>query len=176
VILSGPTTGSLGFNLIGRTDQTVPAQAGLNNLTLRDNYVLGMAGLNSAGPVISNVIVEGNQFRSPGRVITHLDYENGDFHYANNAYRSEGAANQWFRVNNTNYDFSSFATFVGELAPATASFVSPATEPDFAAYGLGSESGFLAGARQQSREAWDDRYMAGRVIMFLQQQLGLPPL
>ena len=67
VILSGPTTGSLGFNLIGRTDQTVPAQAGLNNLTLRDNYVLGMAGLNSAGPVISNVTVEGNQFRSPVR-------------------------------------------------------------------------------------------------------------
>jgi hypothetical protein len=149
---------------------------GVHNLTLRGNFILGMEGLNSAGPAISNVTIENNQFRSPGRIINHNDYESGDFRYANNAYRSEGAANQWFRVNNTNYSLSAWTTFAGESTPATASFVDPATAPNVATYGTRSESDFLAAARQQSRENWDDRYGAARVIQYLRQQLGLPPL
>jgi hypothetical protein len=176
VVLGGPAAGARGFNLIGRTDQTVPAQVGVHNLTLRGNYILGMEGLGSAGPVISNVTVDGNQFRSGGRVVTHDDWESADFHYVNNAYRSEGPANQWFRVNNTNYDFLRWTILMGELAPVAATFVDPATVPTIAGYGMGSESDFLTATRQQSRENWDDRYTAGRVIQYLRQQLGLPPL
>lgn len=180
-ILSGTTTGGLAFNLIGRINDTVPPQAGLRDVTLRGNFILGMEGLSSGGPVISNVTIENNQFRAPGRIINHDDYETADFRYASNSYRSEGAANQWFRVGNTNYDLSGWTTFIGEPRAATASSMNPVTAPDVASYhrsigGTGGQAEFLAVARRQSRQSWDDRYTAAPVIQYLRQQLGLPPL
>jgi hypothetical protein len=178
MLLSGATTGGVAFALIG---QTPFGQVGVNNLTLRDNYALGMTGLTSYGPAISNVTVEANQFRSPALIVNHFEYEAGDYHYAGNAYRSEAPANQWFRAVNTNYNLSSWSSFVGESAPMTASAVDPATAPDIASYfasmgGSGGEAGFLAAARQQSRDNWDDRYLAGSILWYLRQALGLPPL
>jgi hypothetical protein len=181
LFLSGPTPGGLAFNLIGRTDQdTTPGQIGLHNVTLFGNFVLGMDGISSAGPVFSNVTVSQNQFRGPSRIVNHMDYEAGDFHYSGNAYRSDAAPAQWFRAGTTNYDLPAWMTFIGEPNATTAAAQSPAGAPTVATYhafigGAASEAAFLAAAREQSRATWDNRYMAAPVIIYLRQQLSLLP-
>jgi hypothetical protein len=188
IMLSPGRLYSMGFNLIGREDF---GQNGLHNLTISDNYVLGTEGLEAAGPDILNVRVEHNQFRNvslpprppgqpqnpPARLINHLDVGTGAFVYSSNRYFSDAPRNQWFRVQNTNYDFTAWRASIESDAMEVAA-VPPADVPTVAGYnafigGTASEAAFLAAARQQSREGWDDRYMAAPVFSYLRMRLGL---
>ncbi|HWW61063.1 MAG TPA: hypothetical protein VN181_06840, partial [Thermoanaerobaculia bacterium] len=141
---------------------------------------LGTESLDAMGPEFNNVTVSQNQFRSPARIINHYDYQPNDFHYGSNSYRSNStAANQWFRVQTTNYDFAGFTAFMGETGASIAAPVNPVDVPSVGSYnasigGAASEAAFLAAARQQSRQSWDVRYMAAPVITFLRTGLGLP--
>ncbi|HYI12935.1 MAG TPA: hypothetical protein VEK57_28060 [Thermoanaerobaculia bacterium] len=179
LMLSSGTANGVAFNLIGRTGQdTTPAQIGLHNLTIFHNFVLGREALNAAGPVFSNIAVTQNQFRSPARIVTHIDYEAGDFHYAANRYRSDGASPAWFRVLTTNYDLPGWAAFIPEPDATTAPPIDPATIPSVGTYhafigGAPTEAAFLTAAREQSRQNWDQRYMAAPVIIHLRRELGL---
>jgi hypothetical protein len=179
LLLSSGRPNSIGFNLIGRTgEDTTPAQIGLHNLTLFNNFVLGSEAMSASGPVFSNTAVTQNQFRSPARIINHIDYEAGDFHYSGNEYRGDGNPSQWFRVLTANYSLASWAAFMSEPDAATAPAIDPATVPNVATYhasigGTASEAAFLLAAREQSRRNWDARYMAAPVIIYLKRHLGL---
>jgi hypothetical protein len=142
--------------------------------------VLGLRGVTAFGTAVSGVTVRDNQFRASKHGGTDLsDFDRSHFSFADNAYLSPRAANQWFRIDGfPRYGLARWTAFAGESGATTAPFVDPATAPDIEGYqvGIGHEpmmSAFLDKARRQWERHWEEQYTAAAVIAYLRQQLGL---
>jgi hypothetical protein len=180
LMLSGPTTGGVGFTLIG---SPMLDQAGVNNLTVADNFVLGLRGLVAYGTAFSAITLTGNQFRAANSLIVdHLDREAGDFVFNGNSYYSTAPANQWFRTSpGGNRTLAGWIALNNETGAQQAAPLDPVTAPGIGSYhasigGEASLASFLGEARRQSRNNWREQYTAPAVIGYLRSALNLAAL
>jgi hypothetical protein len=159
------------------------------NVTVRDNIVhrwdyngSGTALGFRSNPILQNCVVRDNVFSQPdgGYTVDSSSTISGATFLGNRYYSTSGASS-WFRVNGQTYNYSGWASLVGESGGTTTAPSFPDPNRDIASYmssigGTPPLQGFMAQARQQSKANWRSQYTSDAVINYIRAGFGRPPI